>query len=99
MILKKSYIVMSVLFLLVVGVISRAFILNEGIKVFLLIFLLVGFGLGLLRIFVNNWIKKMKGKSLKTKIFFFAVLLGNRPLPIQSGFQVQSFIHHEYLNI
>ena len=32
--MKKSYIVMSVLSLLVVGIISRAFILNEGIKVF-----------------------------------------------------------------
>ncbi|WP_319467970.1 hypothetical protein [uncultured Trichococcus sp.] len=96
--MKKSYIVMSVLSLLVVGIISRAFILNEGIKVFLLIFFLVGSGLGLLRIFVNNSIKKMKGKSLKTKILFFAVLLGIG-LPIQSVFRTKVLytMNPEYL--
>lgn len=89
---------MSVLSLLVVGIISRAFILNEGIKVFLLIFLLVGSGLGLLRIFVNNSIKKMKGKSLKTKILFFAVLLGIG-LPIQFVFRTKVLytMNPEYL--
>ena len=85
--MKKSYIVMICTFLIALVLISKAFLLNEGIKFFLLIFFFVGCGLGLLRLFVNSQIKKMKGKSLGRKILFFAVLLGIG-LPFQNWFRV-----------
>ena len=85
--MKKSYIVMICTFLIALVLISKAFLLNEGIKFFLLIFFFVGCGLGLLRLFVNRQIKKMKGKPLSRKIIFFAVLLGIG-LPFQSWFRV-----------
>ena len=86
-ILKKSYIAMTCTFLFALVLISKAFILNESIKLFLVIFFFVGCGLGLLRLFVNNQIKKMKGKSLARKILFFAILLGIG-LPFQNWFRV-----------
>ena len=52
--MKKSYIAMICTFLIALGLISKAFILNESIKSYLVIFFFVGCGLGLLRIFVNN---------------------------------------------
>lgn len=69
-----------------VGMLSKTFILDEDIKMFLLIFFLIGAGLGLLRLFVNSSIKKMKGKDWKVKVLFFAVLLG-LGLPFQSWFR------------
>jgi len=78
--------IMMVTFLIAVGMIVKAFVLNEDVKVFLLIFFAVGTGLGLLRLFVNNSIKKMKGKGWKTKVLFFSVLLG-LGLPFQSWFR------------
>ncbi|MEG0774223.1 MFS transporter permease [Clostridium sp.] len=96
--MKKSYIVMLSMFLIALGVISKAFILNEGIKLFLLVFFIVGCGLGLLRLFVNNSIKKMKGKNWSIKILFFAVLLGVG-LPFQSWFRTKVLfsMNSEYL--
>ena len=85
--MKKSYIVMLCAFLFALGLISKAFILNESIKTFLVIFFGVGCCVGLLRLFVNSQIKKMKGKSLGRKILFFAVLLGIG-LPFQNWFRV-----------
>ena len=85
--MRKSYIAMICAFLFALTLISKAFILNESIKVFLVIFFFVGCGLGLLRLFVNNQIKKMKGKSLARKILFFAILLGIG-LPFQNWFRV-----------
>ena len=85
--MKKSYIAMICTFLIAIGLIGKAFILNEIIKSYLVIFFFVGCGLGLLRIFVNNQIKKMKGKKLSRKILFFAILLGIG-LPFQSWFRV-----------
>lgn len=84
--MKKSYYVMIAVLLLALGLIGKGFIFNEDIKIYLLIFFVVGNGLGLLRIFVNNSIKKMKGKPLAVKILFFAVLLG-LGLPFQSWFR------------
>lgn len=86
------------MFLIALGVISKAFILNEGIKLFLLVFFIVGCGLGLLRLFVNNSIKKMKGKNWSIKILFFAVLLGVG-LPFQSWFRTKVLfsMNSEYL--
>ena len=85
--MKKSYIVMICAFLYAIGLISKAFILNESIKTYLVIFFFVGCGVGLLRLFVNSQIKKMKGKSLGRKILFFAILLGIG-LPFQTWFRV-----------
>lgn len=86
--MKKSYIVMLSMFLIMLGVVFKAFILNEGVQIFLLIFFIVGCGLGLLRLFVNNSIKKLKGKSLKKKVLFFAVLL-SVGLPFQTWFRTK----------
>ena len=85
--MKKSYIVMICTFLFALGLITKAFILNESIKVFLVIFFGVGCAVGLLRLFVNYNIKKMNGKSLARKITFFAILLGIG-LPFQNWFRV-----------
>ena len=84
--MKKTNIIMGVSLLIAVGMIAKAFILNEDAKVFLLIFFAVGTGLGLLRLFVNSSIKKMKGKGWKSKVLFFGVLLG-LGLPFQSWFR------------
>ena len=85
--MKKSYMVMGATFLAALALIGKAFILNEAIKVFLVIFFCVGCAVGLLRLFVNSQIKKMKGKSLGRKIAFFAILLGIG-LPFQNWFRV-----------
>ena len=77
---------MGITFLIAVGMIAKAFILNEDVKGFLLIFFAVGMGLGLLRLFVNSSIKKMRGKGWKSKVLFFGVLLG-LGLPFQSWFR------------
>ncbi|SDH47122.1 hypothetical protein SAMN04487975_10519 [Planococcus glaciei] len=84
--MKKSYIAMIVAFLIGVGMLAKGFIFNEDIKVFLLIFWGIGMALAFLRLFVNNSIKKMKGKSWTVKVVFFAVLLGFG-LPFQSWFR------------
>lgn len=85
--MKKSYIVMVCTFLIALSLISKAFLLNESIKSFLVIFFFVGCGVGSLRLFVNSQIKKMKGKKLIRKILFFAVLLGIG-IPFQNWFRV-----------
>ena len=84
--LKKTNIIMSATLLIAVGLITKAFIMNDDVKMYLLIFFAVGSGLGLLRLFVNSCIKKMKGKGWKSKVLFFAVLLG-LGLPFQSWFR------------
>jgi hypothetical protein len=78
--------IMIVTFLIAIGILTKAFILNEEIKMFLLIFFAIGIGLGLLRLFVNSSIKKMKGKDWKIKVLFFGVLLGFG-LPFQAWFR------------
>ena len=88
--MKKSYIVMICTFLIALALISKAFLLNESIKFFLFIFFFVGCGVGLLRLFVNSQIKKMKGKSLGRKVLFFAILLGIG-LPFQNWFRVNVY--------
>ncbi|MFJ7745584.1 MFS transporter permease [Peribacillus sp. NPDC097295] len=84
--MRKSDILMILSFVVAVGMIVKAFILDEEVKVFLLVFFAVGLGLALLRLFVNGAIKKMKGKDWKVKVLFFAVLLGFG-LPFQSWFR------------
>jgi hypothetical protein len=83
---KRSNVIMIVTILIALGIISKAFILNEDIKMFLVIFFAIGIGLGLLRLFVNSSIKKMKGKDWKIKVLFFGVLLGFG-LPFQAWFR------------
>ena len=84
--MNKTNMIMSGTLLIAVGIIAKAFILNEDAKVFLLIFFAVGAGLALLRLFVNSSIKKMKGKGWKSKVLFFSVLL-SLGLPFQSWFR------------
>ncbi len=84
--MNKSHGIMAVSAAVALFMIGKAFILNEDIKLFLLVFFAVGCGLALLRLFVNSSIKKMKGKSLMVKILFFAVLLG-LGLPFQAWFR------------
>ena len=84
--MKKTTIIMSISLLVAVGIIGKAFILNEDAKLLLLTFFAVGTGLGLLRLFVNRSIKKMKGKGWPSKVLFFGVLLG-LGLPFQSWFR------------
>ena len=67
-------------------VVGKAFILDEGVKFYLLVFFCVGLGLAMLRLVVNASIKKMKGKHLGVKILFLAVLLG-LGLPFQNWFR------------
>ena len=84
--MNKSHGIMAVSAAVALFMIGKAFILNEDIKLLLLVFFAVGCGLALLRLFVNSSIKKMKGKSLMVKILFFAVLLGFG-LPFQAWFR------------
>lgn len=84
--MKKANIIMWITLLIAAVMLSKAFILNEEIKLFLLIFFGIGSGLAFLRLFVNSSIKKMKGKDWKVKVLFFAVLLGFG-LPFQSWFR------------
>ncbi|WP_394120438.1 MFS transporter permease [Planococcus donghaensis] len=84
--MKKANIIMWIALLIAAVMLSKAFILNEEIKLFLLIFFGIGSGLAFLRLFVNSSIKKMKGKDWKVKVLFFAVLLGFG-LPFQSWFR------------
>ena len=84
--MKKSYILMIITFVIAIGMIAQAFILNKDVKIYLVMFFMVGIGLGLLRLFINNSIKKMKDKNWKVKGLFFAVLL-SLGLPFQSWFR------------
>ena len=84
--MKKANIIMWLTLLIAAVMLAKTFLLNEDIKLFLLIFIAIGLGLALLRLFVNSSIKKMKGKDWKVKVLFFAVLLGFG-LPFQSWFR------------
>lgn len=83
---KKAKIMMAVMLAIVVFMIGKAFVLDEGVKAFLIIFFFVGLGLAMLRLFVNGMIKKMKGKHIGVKVLFFAVLLGFG-IPFQNWFR------------
>lgn len=83
---KKAKIMMAVTLAIIVFMIGKAFVLDEGVKNFLIIFFFVGLGLAMLRLFVNGMIKKMKGKHIGVKVLFFAVLLGFG-IPFQNWFR------------
>ena len=69
-----------------IGLVTAAVITSDDIVSYLMIFFGVGLGLALLRLVVNSAIKKMKGKSIWTKLLFFGVLLGCG-LPFQNWFR------------
>ncbi|WP_414045310.1 MFS transporter permease [Macrococcus equi] len=72
--------------IITIAVLGYALVTNHPAQLLMLTFLAVGFGLAFLRLFVNNSIKKMKGKHIGVKLIFFAVLL-SIGLPIQSWFR------------
>lgn len=84
--MNKKYIFMFGSLIITIGLILAAVITNDDIVSYLMIFFCVGLGLALLRLLVNSAIKKMKGKSIWTKLLFFAVLLGFG-LPFQYWFR------------
>lgn len=83
---KKAAIIMTISLAILGFMVGKAFILDEGVKTYLIIFSFVGLGLAMLRLFVNGMIKKMKGKHIGVKLLFFAVLLGFG-IPFQNWFR------------
>ncbi|WP_133422020.1 MFS transporter permease [Macrococcoides canis] len=73
--------------IIAISVLGYAFITKHPAQSIMFTFLAIGFGLALLRIFVNNTINKMKGKPIGVKILFFAILLGIG-LPFQNWFRI-----------
>lgn len=71
---------------IIIFMIGIAFSFNVAVKWYLVIFLFVGFGIALLRLFVNSMIKKMKGKHIGVKALFFACLL-SVGIPFQNWFR------------
>lgn len=83
---NKAKFLLAISVAVLVFMIGKAFILDESVKIYLLIFFFVGLGLAMLRLFINGMIKKMKGKHIGIKVLFFAVLLG-LGLPFQNWFR------------
>lgn len=83
---SKTKVLLAVSTTIIAIMISLAFIFDEAVKWNLVIFLFVGLGLALLRLFVNGMIKKMKGKHIGVKILFFAALL-SVGIPFQNWFR------------
>lgn len=83
---KKAKMMMAIAGAIVVLMISKAFILDEAVKGYLVTFFFVGAGLAALRLFINGMIKKMKGKHVGVKVGFFAALL-SVGLPFQNWFR------------
>lgn len=73
---------------IIIGLVGKAFVLDEEVKGYLVTFFFVGSGLALLRLFINAMIGKMKGKHIVVKIGFFAALLGVG-IPFQSWFRTE----------
>ncbi|MER2009743.1 MAG: MFS transporter permease [Psychrobacillus sp.] len=84
--MTKKYIFMFGSLIIALGLVIAALVTGDDIVTYLMIFFCVGLGLALLRLVVNGAIKKMKGKSIWTKLLFFAVLLGFG-LPFQNWFR------------
>lgn len=83
---NKAKILVTISLAVIVFMIGKAFLLDEAVKFYLVIFFCVGLGLAMLRLFVNGMIKKMKGKHIGVKVLFFAVLLG-LGIPFQNWFR------------
>lgn len=95
---KKAKIMMMSSLAVIVAMMAKAFIVDEAVKGYLVVFFFVGAGLAALRLFINGMIRKMKGKHIGVKIGFFAALL-SVGLPFQNWFRTdvllamsQSFI-------
>lgn len=71
--MKKSTIFLTIAAAILVVLIGKAFIFNDAVKFYLLIFVAVGLGLALLRLGVNGAIKKMRSKHIGFKILFFKI--------------------------
>ena len=83
---KKAKVMMSIATAIIIVMMSKAFILDEAVKGYLVIFFFVGAGLAALRLFINGMIRKMKGKHIGVKLVFFATLL-SVGIPFQSWFR------------
>lgn len=83
---KKAKVMMSIAGAIIIAMISKAFLLDEAVKGYLVTFFFVGAGLAMLRLFINGMIGKMKGKHIGVKIGFFTALLGVG-VPFQSWFR------------
>ena len=84
--MKKSTIFLTIAAAILVVLIGKAFIFNDAVQFYLLIFVAAGLGLALLRLGVNGAIKKIRGKHIGFKILFFIILLGFG-LPFQNWFR------------
>lgn len=83
---NKAKILITLSLTVILFMIGKAFILDESVKFYLVIFFFVGLGLAMLRLFINGMMKKMRGKHIGIKILFFAVLLGFG-IPFQNWFR------------
>lgn len=83
---KTAKMMMSIATAIIIVMMSKAFILDEAVKGYLVIFFFVGAGLAALRLFINGMIRKMKGKHIGVKVVFFAALL-SVGIPFQSWFR------------
>lgn len=83
---NKAKIMLAISLAIVAFLISKAFILDETVKLYLIIFFFVGLGLAMLRLFVNGMMKKMKGKHIGVKLLFFTALL-SFGIPFQNWFR------------
>lgn len=83
---KKAKVMMSISLAVIVAMIGKAFVLEEAVRGYLIVFFFVGAGLAALRLFINGMIRKMKGKHIGLKIGFFAALL-SVGLPFQNWFR------------
>lgn len=87
MTLSKETSITTLAFILSAILIIQTLVAQSEARLYLPIFFVIGIGVGSLRLFVNSNIRRMKGKSLFSKILFFAVLLGIG-LPFQNWFRV-----------
>lgn len=83
---KKAKIILATSLAIIIFMIGKAFLFDEAVKNYLVIFFFVGLGIAMLRLFVNGMIKKMKGKHIGVKVLFFAVLL-SFGIPFQNWFR------------
>ena len=85
---KLSKMLIAIASVIIIGLVGKAFVLDEEVKGYLVTFFFVGSGLALLRLFINAMIGKMKEKHIVVKIGFFAALLGVG-IPFQSWFRTE----------
>ncbi|MER2109259.1 MAG: MFS transporter permease [Solibacillus sp.] len=83
---NKAKVMMSIAAAIIIAMIGKAFIFDEAVKGYLIVFFFVGAGLAALRLFINGMISKMKGKHMGVKVVFFAALL-SVGVPFQSWFR------------